>query len=442
MSKLIINGGHALNGSVRVHGAKNSALPILSAAILSDRETVIHNCPRLTDVDAAIRILEYLGCRVMREGDSVCVDPRTLTGCEIPRELMQEMRSSVIFLGAIFARCSRAVLSMPGGCELGPRPIDMHLDALRSLGAVIVEEEDNITCSAGHRHGGRIELKFPSVGATENAMLAATGCSEKVVISNAAREPEIWDLQNYLRSLGYNVSGGGSPEITVDGRLPEKRGEHTVIPDRIVASTFMAAAAAAGGDVLLRNVIPAHFSPVTNAFRELGCDIEEGGDYVRIRRTGRLRAIGPVITQPYPGFPTDAQPVLMAAALKAEGRTVFEERIFEDRYRYVPELRRMGAEISVEGHVAVVQGVEKLCGAEVASTDLRGGAALVVAGLSAEGTVMVTQLQHLDRGYEGLESSLRALGADIIRVDTAAGGEAKWPTEDTKEKDAARCLPS
>ena len=436
MSKLIICGGRELRGPVRVHGAKNSALPILSAAILSDRETIIHNCPRLTDVDNALRILEYLGCRVGREGDTVTVDPTLLTGCEIPHEMMQEMRSSVIFLGAVFARCGRAVLSLPGGCELGPRPIDFHLHALRSLGAEITEEDDNIICSAGRIHGGRIELPFPSVGATENAMLAATGSRERVSIVNAAREPELVDLQNYLRALGFRVSGAGTAEIVVDGRLPDASYEHTVIPDRIVAATFMTAAAAAGGDVELRDVIPAHCATVTGALRELGCEITEYEDRIRIRRAGRLRACGPVTTQPYPGLPTDAQPVLMAAVLRAEGTSVFEERIFEDRFRYVAELQRLGADITLNGHTAVVRGVDRLRGARVASTDLRGGAALVVAGLTAEGVTEVTELHHLDRGYDGLERSLAALGADVKRDE----GGRTWA--DTEEKDEADCRQS
>ena len=417
MSILRVNGGRTLDGVINVHGAKNSVLPILAASILSKSETVIHNCPDLTDVNAAIKILRRLGCTVKREDDVVCVDSREMTGCDIPDSLMREMRSSVIFLGAILARTGEAVLSMPGGCELGPRPIDMHLSALRSLGAEITEQNGNIVCRARKLRGCRIDLSIPSVGATENSMLAATRCRGTTVITNAAREPEIWDLQRYLNKIGARVYGAGSSIITVEGCDYGYSAEHRVIPDRIVSATYLCCAAMAGGRVKVTGVIPGHLETVTDALSELGCTVIIGERDIYIRAEDKLRAIRPVITRPYPGFPTDAQPPLMAACLKAEGTTAFVENIFENRFRHVGELRRRGADIRTEGRIAMVSGVKNLYSAPVTSTDLRGGAALVVAALGAEGVSEISQPQHIDRGYERIETALGSVGADIVRVD-------------------------
>lgn len=421
MSAYLVEGGRPLYGAVRAHGAKNSVLPILAAAILCGEVSVIHNCPDLSDVRASISILEHLGCRVTRKGDTVTVDATALTHNDVPDPLMREMRSSVIFLGAILARTGSAVLSMPGGCELGPRPIDLHLAAIRALGGEIREEGGGLLCSVpgGHLTGCDINFSIPSVGATENAMLAACMAEGVTVISNAAREPEISDLQAFLLTLGADVRGAGSSVITIRGGLPLHGGEHTVMSDRIVVSTLLSAVASAGGEAEIQGTDYRQLSTVTAVLSEAGCRIRSGMDSITIRRMGTLKGVRPIRTAPYPGFPTDAQPPVMAALIKSEGTTVFVENIFESRYRHVDELCRMGADIRVEGRVAVICGVDKLHGARLKSADLRGGAALVVAALGAEGASEITGLTHIDRGYFGLDDSLRLLGADIRRVETA-----------------------
>ena len=330
---------------------------------------------------------------------------------------MREMRSSVIFLGAILTRCGRADLSLPGGCELGPRPIDLHLAALRQLGARVQEGGGRLRCEAGEMRGREITFAIPSVGATENAILAACGCEGTTVLMNAAREPEIRDLQDFLVGMGHRVQGAGSSTVTIQGRSPTHDSAHTIMPDRIVAATYLSAVAAAGGEVELRGVDYRHLATVTAALHEAGCQVHSTGDAVLLRSSGALQSIRPVRTAPYPGFPTDAQAVLMAALLKSRGTTVFVENIFENRYRHVDELIRMGADIRVEGRVAVVYGAGRLHGAAVQAADLRGGAALVVAALGAEGRTTVTGLHHMDRGYQSLEYDLGRLGADIRRVE-------------------------
>ena len=418
-----ILGGRHLEGTVRVHGAKNSVLPILCATLLAAGVSVIHNCPRLSDVDASIAILRHLGCRVEREGTTVTVDAGALDRSDVPEALMREMRSSVIFLGAILARTGRADVSMPGGCELGPRPIDLHLAALKRLGAEIEQRGGSLLCHGGGRlRGAEIDLALPSVGATENAMLAACGAAGETVIRNAAREPEVVDLQNFLNACGARVSGAGSSAVSIEGGQDLHGCTYRVMPDRIAAATYLCAAASAGGDIYLRGAEEGHLSTVTAALREAGCTVTADSGGIRALCRERLRAVGPVQTAPYPGFPTDAQAVLMAALLRSRGATVFEENIFENRYRHVDELIRMGASIRVSGRVAVVTGVERLHSAPVRCTDLRGGAALCVAALAAEGETRVSQICHIDRGYEDLARDLRALGADAVRVEETENG--------------------
>lgn len=412
MGYITIEGGVPLRGEVTVQGAKNSVLPILAAALLAGDVCRIEGCPHLSDVESAADILRYLGCTVQWDGGDLLVDSTTLTRCDIPQTLMRRMRSSVIFLGAILARCGWAELSYPGGCELGPRPIDLHLSALRALGADIDDAGGTLRCRARRLTGCQIVLATPSVGATENAMLAACGAEGETVICNAAREPEIADLQAFLCAMGAEVRGAGGSVITVTPRALHGC-VHRVIPDRIAAATYLCAAAAAGGDVTLRSTEYRHLAAVTTALQQAGCAVECGEGYIQLTRTGPLKAVPPVRTAPYPGFPTDAQAILMAALLRAQGTTVFVENIFQSRYRHVPELTRMGADIRTEGRVAVVCGVTRLHGTDVVATDLRGGAALAVAGLSAAGSTTVQGVGHIHRGYEDLPRDLRALGARI-----------------------------
>ena len=412
-----IEGGRPLGGRLAVQGAKNSVLPILAAALLAPGRSVIHNCPDLSDVTATLDILSLLGCRVDREGDTVTVDASILSRGDIPERLMREMRSSVIFLGALLARLGTAELFYPGGCELGPRPIDLHLSALRTLGAEIREEQGCLCCRGGRGLRGReLCLSMPSVGATENAMLAACGCPGTTTIVGAAREPEIVDLQNFLCSMGADVSGAGSVAIVVRGGRPLYPTEYTVMGDRIAAATYLCAAGAAGGAVEVTGVEPDHLSSVLFCLEQAGCTLHTGPSLIALESRRPLRGVSPVRTAPYPGFPTDAQAILMAALAGGEGATMFVENMFDSRYRHVDELRRMGAEIQVAGRVAMVTGVGRLHGASVRSTDLRGGAALVVAALGAEGRTRVYGLKHIRRGYDGLDRCLAQLGAHIREV--------------------------
>lgn len=416
MSKLIVQGGHRLVGSIPVHGAKNSALPLLSATLLGTTPSVLHNCPRLSDVDTSIKILSHLGCKVTQEGTSVTVDASEAGQYEIPDGLMREMRSSVVFLGAIVARQGKARISFPGGCELGPRPIDLHLKALRKLGLVIEEDHGYLNCHVGKGlRGCPINLSFPSVGATENIMLASSTAAGTTIITNAAREPEICDLADFLNQCGARIRGAGESTIRIDG-VPKLHGaEHAVIADRITATTYMAAAAVTGGDLTLENVIPAHLEPVIPVFEEAGCHIQVKDRQLHIAAPERIKAVKNIRTLPYPGFPTDSQAIVMAMTTLAEGTSVFVENIFESRYKHVGELLRLGAHIKVEGKVAIVEGVDHLSGAPVEAADLRGAAALVVAGLAAQGTTQITGLHHLDRGYEMIEQRLSGVGAVIKR---------------------------
>ena len=413
MSYISLKGGRRLSGEVTIQGAKNSVLPILAAAVMSGSVCRIGRCPRLSDVETTIDILRHLGCGVRWEGTALVVDATTVSCWDIPDTLMRRMRSSVIFLGAILSRCGRAEISYPGGCELGPRPIDLHLAALRTLGAEVAERGGSICCSGEEMRGAEIVLSLPSVGATENAILAACGAEGTTVISNAAREPEICDLQQFLCRCGASVHGAGTSTVVVEGKRALHGCDHDVIADRIVASTYLAAAAGVGGDICLRGVECGHLSTVTTLLTQSGCEIRCCEDTIRLQSDGRLCGVSPVRTSPYPGFPTDAQAVLMASLLCSRGTTVFVENMFENRYRHVAELRRMGADVRTEGRVAVVCGVDRLHGALVHATDLRGGAALVVAGLQACGETRVGALEHIHRGYADLTGDLAALGADI-----------------------------
>ena len=416
MSELYLQGGTPLEGELTVQGAKNSVLPMLAACLLTPGTVELSNCPVLSDVSAAADILRHLGCSVARSGHTLTVSAAQVGEHTISQSQMHAMRSSIIFLGPLLARMGEAHVTCPGGCELGPRPIDLHLQAIRDLGCQVVEEADGIHCY-GKPRGGEVRFPIPSVGATENAMLCAVGGSGFTTIINAAREPEIVQLQEFLNALGGRIWGAGGSVICVEGGRKLHGGCCTVIGDRIVAATLLSAAAAAGGEVCLSGVDWRHLSAVASVFHQAGCRVESEERRIILRRdpNSPLEAVSPVRTAPYPGFPTDAQAPVMAALCTARGNTQFEETIFESRYRHVPELRRMGADILTDGRTAVVRGVDTLHGAKVAATDLRGGGALAVAGTAAEGHTIITGIHHIDRGYEALEEMLRRLGVNASR---------------------------
>ena len=417
MSKLMIEGCNRLNGSISVQGAKNSALPVLAATLLSGDRCVLHNCPRLSDVETSIKILRYLGCNVSRSGSTLTVDTHSVCRYDIPDALMREMRSSIVFLGAIIATMGRARLSFPGGCELGPRPIDLHLKALRLMGLEITEHHGILDCSVPNGlHGAKITLSFPSVGATENIMLSAVLAKGTTIITNAAREPEICDLADFLNGCGAKISGAGEGTIFIDGVERLTGTQHTIIPDRIVTATYMAAAAVTGGSLELKHVVPAHLGSIISVFEEAGCTIRISGNTLHIFAPQRLKAVKFIRTMPYPGFPTDAQAPIMAMTALANGTSVFVENIFESRYKHVGELLRLGANIKVEGRVAVVEGVKHFYGASVEALDLRGSAALVVAALAAEGTTELKGVKFLERGYEDIELYLSSLLATVKKL--------------------------
>lgn len=418
MARLIISGGSKLEGEIESQGAKNSVLPILAATILNGGKNVIYNCPELRDVRITVEVLKSLGCSVKREGKVLMVDSGNISEFTIPDDLMRQMRSSIIFLGAILARFGRAVVSLPGGCEIGNRPIDLHIKALKMLGVEITEAHGYIDCKAEKTHGENIHLDFPSVGATENIMLAACMAEGTTVITNAAREPEIVDLENFLNKMGARISGAGSDVIIIEGVKKLYAVEHTIIPDRIAGATYLLAGAITGGNIILRNTNSEYMGAILSALKEMGCKIySEKNRVILTVPVKRLQSAGKLLTMPYPGFPTDIQSPFMALASVAEGTGIFVENIFENRYQHVEELVRMGADIRVDGRVAVVCGVAHLSGAKVVAKELRGGAALVLAGLSAEGVTEIDNVKYIDRGYEEIEKYLSVCGANIRREE-------------------------
>ena len=415
MSKLIIDGNKKMEGEIEVQGAKNAVLPILAATILSEGKNVIHNCPRLSDVDKTIEVLKNLGCKVVRYKDCIEVDAHDISSYTIPEELMRQMRSSIVFLGAIIAKFGKAEVSMPGGCEIGVRPIDLHLKALRQLGVEITESHGYIHCASENPQGAKIHLDFPSVGATENTMLAACMTEGTTIIENAAREPEIEELQNFLNRMGARISGAGGDTIVIDGVRKLYGVEYSIMPDRIVSATYLACGAASKGTVVLKKAKASHMGAMINVLEGMGNKIYVEGDKVILTPAKKLTGVGTVKTMPYPGFPTDIQSPFMALATGCEGTSIFVENIFENRFRHIEELVRMGADIKIDGRVAVVIGTGKLTGAKVVAKELRGGAALVIAGLLAEGKTEIENVHYIDRGYESIENVLASCGVDIKR---------------------------
>ena len=415
MYTIEITGGTPLCGSTGVQGAKNSVLPILAATVLSEDTSIIHGCPGLDDVDCSLEILRCAGCKCRREQDTIIVDASVLCTGRIPDVLMHKMRSSITFLGAITARCGKAEMSFPGGCELGPRPIDLHIKALREIGICVTEQGGCVKAELGDFSGGRVHLDFPSVGATENLMMAATLARGETVLTNAAKEPEILDLQNFLNKMGARIRGAGTDEIVICG-VPKLHGaEHRVIPDRIVAATYLCAGAMTGGKIEICKAEPSHMRAILAVLRDAGARVRIKGDKITLDTSGRLRPIKLLRTMPYPGFPTDAQALVTAMLTMADGTSVVEETIFENRFKHCGELCRMGADITTRGRLAVIRGVPRLTGAKVEAMELRGGAALVIAGLAAGGVTCVEGTSHIDRGYDTFVEDMQALGADIKR---------------------------
>ncbi len=411
---LRIIGGEPLHGEVTVQGAKNSALPMMAATILCQGECVLHNVPRLTDVTAASRILNRLGCRCHIEENTVTVTGDAISQYEIPDADMRQMRSSIMFLGPILGRMGACDLTMPGGCELGPRPIDLHLDTMRRMGVSIEEEGGRIRCKANVLHGARIHLPFPSVGVSENVIMAATLAKGETVLTNAAREPEIADLAAFLNNCGAKIHGAGESTVVVQGVAKLHPTVYTVMPDRIAAMTWLCAAAASGGSICVRGAHPSDMEACLSAMESAGCRLGICPDRIFMDAARPMKAVADIRTMPHPGFPTDAQAILMAVLATAQGMSIFEETIFESRYMHAGELLRMGANIRILGRTAIVRGVPKLHGASVTAQDLRGGAALAVAAVGAEGETVLHGLSHIDRGY-----------ADFAEVFNSLGGKAR-----------------
>jgi len=411
---MVIEGGYALRGSVKISGAKNAGLVLIAASIMADGETILDNVPRICDTEVMVEILNQMGADVHWNEDgslSICAPGKELK-CHTPYELSKKLRASNLFLGALLARQGEAIVSLPGGCDIGSRPMDLHIKGIRALGAEINIEQGYIYAKSHQTHGARIYLDFPSVGATENLMMMASKTPGTSVIENAAKEPEIVDLANFLNSMGAKIRGAGTDVIKIEGVPRLKAGRYAIIPDRIEAGTYMIAAAISGGDILVENVIPTHLHPIIAKLQEIGAIVEETEQGIRVRAGDRiLRA--DIKTLPYPGFPTDMQSQMLALLSLAEGTSVIVENVFENRFQIVEELKRMGARIKLDGHTAIVEGTGALYGARVRATDLRAGAALILAALAAQGETVIEDAIHIYRGYENVTEKLTRLGAHI-----------------------------
>lgn len=418
MEKLVIHGGKPLQGTVRVSGAKNAVLPIIVASMLGTTKSTLTEIPKLADVHTVCDVISSLGVHIENpETGTLTMDASVLTSTEAPYDLVRRMRASFLVMGPLLARKGRAQISLPGGCSIGARPIDLHLKAFEAMGAIINLENGNIEASAPNGlKGAQIYLDFPSVGATENILMAASMADGKTVLENAAEEPEIVDLATYLNSMGANIRGAGTNVIRIEGVKELHGATHSVIPDRIEAGTFMVGAAMTGGNIFVENALSEHLKPLIAKLKEVGAEVHEEIDGIRVIGHKPLRPAD-IKTLPYPGFPTDMQAQFMALTTICEGTSVITETVFENRFMHVDEFKRMGAKIRIEGRSAIVEGVPQLKGACVNATDLRAGAALVLAGLVAEGETHIGYLYHIDRGYDNLVLKLQRLGADIVRVD-------------------------
>ena len=415
LEKFIINGGNRLTGEVEISGAKNAAVAIIPAVILADEPCTLENVPSINDVAIDLRILRELGAEIKFVNKStITIDPRPIRDMPVPYELARSMRASYYFLATLLSRFKHAQVPMPGGCDLGDRPMDQHLKCFRSLGAKCSIEHGIVDIRADFLFGTQIYFDKVSVGATINAMLAAVKAEGLTILENAAKEPHIVDLANFLNSMGADIMGAGTDVIKIKGVNRLHGAEYSIIPDQIEAGTFMIAVAATKGDALIKNVIPKHLEPITSKLRKIGVVVMEYDDSVRVIGQGKYDRIT-VKTMPHPGFPTDMQPQLTALLTLAKGTSIITEGIWDNRFRYADELRRMGADISVDGKVAVIEGVDHLTGAPVKATDLRAGAALIIAGLSTEGTTEIEDIYHIERGYDNMDGKLRAMGADIVK---------------------------
>jgi UDP-N-acetylglucosamine 1-carboxyvinyltransferase len=417
MEKLAVEGGRQLRGRLRIHGAKNAALPILAATVLANGQCSIKDVPHLTDISVMLNILSALGAETKHENSTVTINSGSVSSSHVPKELMGQMRSSIFLMGPLLARFGEVTVYPPGGCAIGERKIDLHLEGLKALGATVIEMEDHIRCTANVLYGADIGLRFPSVGATENIMMAATKANGTTVIRNAAREPEIVDLQNFLNKMGAKVSGAGTERIKIVGTDRLVPIEYRVIPDRIVAGTIVLAASMTASQLVVENVVYEHISPLVRILRQCGVEIEQSSDIIVVSSNRELHhSMDRIETKPYPGFPTDMQAQLMSFLSICKGTTVIRENVFEGRFKHIPELAKMGANIETIHNEAHIHGVKELKGSQVAATDLRAGAALIIAGLAAKGTTLIDLVHHIDRGYERIEELLQSVGANIKRI--------------------------
>ena len=412
MLSYIIQGGNKLHGRVKATGSKNAALPIIATAILNKEPVTLYNIPDIEDTKITLEILKILGCKIVRNSDKITICSANMNKTSIPKDLMHKLRSTVVLAGAIIGRFKEATFAYPGGCNIGARPIDLHLDSFQKLGILIDEKEDYIHCSCKEIVGRRIKLKFPSVGATENIILASVYAKGATHITNAAKEPEIKDLAKCLNSMGAKVYGAGTSEITIFGVKKLHRTEYKIMSDRIETGTILATVAGAGGSVTVENTNPENLLTVLYSFKEMGCKISIRKDKISLKAPEKLKHID-ISTEPYPGFPTDMQPIMGSILIKAEGKSTITENIFENRFKYAEELVRMGANITQNDKKLEIVGVDKLEGKDVMSKDLRGGAALVIAGLMSEGVTKVENIEYILRGYENLDTKLKSLGANI-----------------------------